>query len=70
MSYTMQWLLSIGITVLLAGAGSIAAIGGDALGLSIRAMSWLGVGTAMLSVLASFLPRVTANPTDARKGLD
>ena len=46
-----------------------------ALGISHGRFNLIGVGLALLSVLAvmlglaaSFLPRVTANPTDARKG--
>ena len=70
MSYTAQYWVSVAVTVTLAIFAAIQVGNPDALGISPRVIAWLGIASSGLGVLAGFLPRVTAPPSDDRKGLD
>lgn len=68
MPYTSKYILAILVTIVLAGLAVVQ--GSSALGLTPQQQAIVGVVTAMLGALNGFLPRVTANPTPERKGVD
>ncbi|MCR4374433.1 MAG: hypothetical protein NUW22_06250 [Acidobacteria bacterium] len=70
MTYRPQYVLAVSVTVLLAILGAIQAGDAATLGLSRQVIAWLGIASAGLGVLNGLLPRITAPPNDARKGMD
>lgn len=70
MRYTHQHYAAVAVMIAIVVLGAIQVAGGDALGLSGRAMAWLGVATAGLGVLQATLPKVQKPPDDERRGMD
>lgn len=68
-AYSIQYAAAIVVAVIAAMLGA-AMVASDALELSRQQVAIIGVVTAGLTVLASFLPRVTKPPSDAREGMD
>lgn len=70
MPYRLQYGLALVALLAIVGLGTIQGMGGEALGLSARAMAWLGVLTAVLGAVQSVLPKIYRYPTDERTGQD
>lgn len=69
-SYTALYVLAVAVAVILAGLAAIQVADPDLLGLTRKHLAWAGVASAMLGVLASFLPRVNKPPSESRRGMD
>lgn len=70
MSYKMQYVATIVVAIALLALGAIQAAGYEALGISIRTMAWLGVLTAVLGGIQSFLPRLNVTPENRREAFE
>lgn len=70
MSYKVQYgaamVVGIGLLVL----GAIQGAGPEALGIPARTMAWLGVLTAVLGGVQSFLPRLNVTPENRREAFE
>jgi hypothetical protein len=69
MTYQTKYGIAIAVAVIAAMLGA-ATVAGTTLQLTAQNLAAIGIVQAGLTVLASFLPRVTAPPNDDRKGLD
>jgi hypothetical protein len=64
MTYRQQRYLAVAVAVVLAGIGVLQVADPSDFGLTPVALRWLGVLSAMLGVLAGYLPSVRGRGTD------
>lgn len=70
MSYTIQYGLAVGVALVSVATGVVLNANPEALGISPVIGEWLKVVLPILTVAASFLPRVQKPPEEERRGLD
>ena len=70
MSYKVQYGAAMVVGVALLALGAMQAAGPGALEISTKTMAWLGVLTAVLGGVQSFLPRLNVTPENRREAFE
>ena len=70
MSYKVQYGAAIVVGLALLALGAMQAAGPGVLEISAKTMAWLGVLTAVLGGVQSFLPRLNVTPENRREAFE
>lgn len=70
LSYTLLYALAIVVLLTSTLVTLVQAADPASLGFSPLAARWLGIGSGLLGVVASLLPRVNKRPDSSRRGMD